>query len=57
MEPPATPCTWHLTLHQATHGYRFALEAFLLADFVPVPALLHAVTVVSVSMLSVSGRL
>jgi len=35
MEPSATPGTWHLTLHQAPHGYRFALEAFLLADFVP----------------------
>ena len=38
MEPVATPGTWHLTLHQATHGYRFALEAFLLADFVPATA-------------------
>ena len=38
MEPPATPRTWHLTVHQSTHGYRFALEAFLLADFVPAPA-------------------
>src|SRR5262245_53489747 len=27
--------TWQLTLHQAPHGYRFALDAFLLADFVP----------------------
>jgi len=33
-----TPSTWHLTLHQPAHGYRFALEAFLLADFVPAPA-------------------
>ena len=32
------PDTWRLTLHQSTHGYRFALEAFLLADFVPAPA-------------------
>ena len=31
------PGTWRLTLHQAPHGYRFALEAFLLADFVPAP--------------------
>ena len=38
MEPAATPDTWRLTLHQSTHGYRFALEAFLLADFVPAPA-------------------
>jgi len=38
MEPPATSNTWRLTLHQSTHGYRFALEAFLLADFVPAPA-------------------
>src|SRR6266852_2675636 len=34
MEPSATLGTWHLTLHQAPHGYRFALEAFLLAGFV-----------------------
>jgi tRNA1Val (adenine37-N6)-methyltransferase len=26
---------WQLTLHQTPHGYRFALDAFLLADFVP----------------------
>jgi tRNA1Val (adenine37-N6)-methyltransferase len=32
------PGTWQLTLHQPAHGYRFALEAFLLADFVPVRA-------------------
>ena len=32
------PGTWQLTLHQAPHGYRFALEAFLLADFVPARA-------------------
>jgi tRNA1Val (adenine37-N6)-methyltransferase len=32
------PGTWQLTLHQATHGYRFALDAFLLADFVPARA-------------------
>jgi tRNA1Val (adenine37-N6)-methyltransferase len=35
MELSATPSMWHLTLHQAVHGYRFALEVFLLADFVP----------------------
>ena len=35
MEPSSTLGPWHLTLHQAPHGYRFALEAFLLADFVP----------------------
>lgn len=38
MEPLATPNMWHLTLHQPIHGYRFALEAFLLADFVPATA-------------------
>jgi len=38
MELPVTPSTWHLTLHQPAHGYRFALEAFLLADFVSAPA-------------------
>jgi tRNA1Val (adenine37-N6)-methyltransferase len=38
MDPSATPDTWRLTLHQPTHGYRFALEAFLLADFVPATA-------------------
>lgn len=38
MDPAASPDTWGLTLHQSTHGYRFALEAFLLADFVPAPA-------------------
>ena len=35
MEPPAIHDPWQLTLHQAPRGYRFALEAFLLADFVP----------------------
>ena len=35
MEPAAVHEPWQLTLHQALHGYRFALEAFLLADFVP----------------------
>ena len=38
MEPSAVPDPWHLTLHQTPHGYRFALEAFLLADFVPATA-------------------
>jgi tRNA1Val (adenine37-N6)-methyltransferase len=38
MDPAVSPDTWGLTLHQSTHGYRFALEAFLLADFVPTPA-------------------
>src|SRR6266581_1696448 len=38
MEPADAPGTWQLTLHQTTHGYRFALEAFLLADFVPARA-------------------
>lgn len=38
MEPPAVHEPWQLTLHQATHGYRFALEAFVLADFVPARA-------------------
>src|SRR5262245_126311 len=38
VEPSDTLGTWQLTLHQAPHGYRFALEAFLLADFVPATA-------------------
>ena len=38
VEPSDTLGTWQLTLHQAPHGYRFALEAFLLADFVPARA-------------------
>ena len=38
MQPSAPPHAWHLTVNQAPHGYRFALEAFLLADFVPAPA-------------------
>jgi tRNA1Val (adenine37-N6)-methyltransferase len=35
VEPPAIHDPWQLTLHQAPDGYRFALDAFLLADFVP----------------------
>jgi tRNA1Val (adenine37-N6)-methyltransferase len=31
----AVPEAWRLTICQNTPGYRFALEAFLLADFVP----------------------
>jgi tRNA1Val (adenine37-N6)-methyltransferase len=31
---PSVPGAWQLTLRQATDGYRFSLEAFLLADFV-----------------------
>jgi tRNA1Val (adenine37-N6)-methyltransferase len=38
MDPAVTPSPWGLTLHQSPHGYRFALEAFLLAAFVPAPA-------------------
>src|SRR5262245_2067426 len=38
VEPSDTRGTWQLTLHQAPHGYRFALEAFLLADFVSATA-------------------
>ena len=34
-ETPDVPGAWRLTLHQNLHGYRFALDAFLLADFVP----------------------
>lgn len=34
-ETPDIPGAWRLTLHQNPHGYRFALDAFLLADFVP----------------------
>jgi tRNA1Val (adenine37-N6)-methyltransferase len=33
--PPPGPGAWRLTLLQDTGGYRFSLEAFLLADFVP----------------------
>ena len=33
--PPDVPEAWRLTMHQSPHGYRFALDAFLLADFVP----------------------
>lgn len=35
MLPPAVPGAWQLTLLQEAGGYRFALDAFLLADFVP----------------------
>ena len=38
VEPSDTLGPWQLTLHQAPHGYRFALDAFLLADFVPATA-------------------
>ena len=38
VEPPATHDPLQLTLHQSPQGYRFALETFLLADFVPVTA-------------------
>ena len=31
---PDVPGAWRLTLHQNPHGYRFSLDAFLLADFV-----------------------
>ena len=34
MLAPSVPGVWQLTLHQAADGYRFSLEAFLLADFV-----------------------
>jgi tRNA1Val (adenine37-N6)-methyltransferase len=34
-ETPDVPGSWRLTLHQDPNGYRFALDAFLLADFVP----------------------
>ena len=34
-ETPDVPGAWRLSLHQDPHGYRFALDAFLLADFVP----------------------
>lgn len=39
MAPAAVHEPWQLTLHQPPHGYRFALEAFLLADFVLATAL------------------
>ena len=32
---PDVPGAWRLTLQQSPHGYRFALDAFLLADYVP----------------------
>jgi tRNA1Val (adenine37-N6)-methyltransferase len=32
------PGVWQLTLQQPSRGYRFALDAFLLADFVPTAA-------------------
>lgn len=35
MGAPDVPGPWQLTLHQNHQGYRFALDAFLLADFVP----------------------
>jgi tRNA1Val (adenine37-N6)-methyltransferase len=34
---PSVPGAWQLTLLQATDGYRFSLEAFLLADFASAP--------------------
>jgi tRNA1Val (adenine37-N6)-methyltransferase len=34
VQTPPVPGAWQLTLSQATGGYRFSLEAFLLADFV-----------------------
>ena len=35
VRPPPVPGAWQLTLLQDTGGYRFSLDAFLLADFVP----------------------
>lgn len=32
---PGVPEPWQLTLHQPSDSYRFSLDAFLLADFVP----------------------
>ena len=34
-ETPDVHGAWRLTLHQNPNGYRFSLDAFLLADFVP----------------------
>lgn len=34
-ETPDVPGRWRLAFHQNPRGYRFALDAFLLADFVP----------------------
>lgn len=34
MQPSPVPGAWQLTLCQDTRGYRFSLDAFLLADFV-----------------------
>lgn len=36
MQEPTVPGTWQLTVCQPTAGYRFSLDAFLLADFVSV---------------------
>ena len=33
--PSDVPSVWDLSLHQPLDGYRFSLDAFLLADFVP----------------------
>jgi len=35
------PGAWQLTLRQPRYGYRFSLDAFLLADFVPPPSHVH----------------
>ena len=35
---PEIPGVWRLTVAQPPHGYRFALDALLLADFVPATA-------------------
>lgn len=35
MHRPDVPASWQLTLRQPPDGYRFSLDAFLLADFVP----------------------
>lgn len=42
-ETPDVPRAWRLTLHQNPHGYRFALDAFLLADFVPPQPIGHMI--------------
>ena len=34
-EASDAPGAWHLALHQNPNGYRFSLDAFLLADFAP----------------------
>ena len=38
VQEPSVPGAWQLTVGQPAQGYRFSLEAFLLADFVAAPS-------------------